>query len=408
MPMRLWRRQPRLARGDLQYVSPLRAAQVVEPAPGASWAIWLMLAAVLAALLWARWTPVDVVTQASARVLSEGREQVIASLEGGLLRELKVREGDEVQPGQVLAVLDPTRLAAQRGEGSSRRAALLGALARAQAESTGSALQFPREVAALAPVVQGETESFRARERILAEALEVSRRNLELLQRELAVAEGMSAKGLMSEVEVMRLRRQVNDLQQVAQERLGRFRQEASAEVVRLRNELSLLGEQQVAREDAVRRTTLTSPVRGVVKAVRNHTVGGVLAPGAPLMEIVPTSDQVLVELRVKPKDIGFVREGQRVLVKLTAYDYVLYGGLEGRVEVIGPDVMGDPDRGVPDGTWYRALVRGDPSTLRANGRPLPVRPGMQGTGEIRVGERSVMHYLLRPWLRAGEAFRER
>jgi adhesin transport system membrane fusion protein len=279
---------------------------------------------------------------------------------------------------------------------------------RAQAEANGTALQFPREVLPCRAVVQGETDSYKARERLLAEALEVNRRNLELLQRELAVADSMSAKGLMSEVEVMRLRRQANDLQQAAQERISRFRQDASAELVRLRNELALLDDQQVVRDDALRRTTLTSPVRGIVKAVRNNTVGGVLTPGAPLMDIVPISDTVLVELRIKPADIGFVKSGQRVVVKLSSYEYTIYGGLQGEVGVIGPDAMGDAERGTPDATWYRALVRADASQLASNGKALPVRPGMQGMGEIRTGERTVLSFLLRPMLRTQEAFRER
>ncbi len=401
-------RSPRLRRGELLYVSPLRAAQVVEPTPGAAWSIWLMLIVVLTALGWAALTRVDVVTQATARVVPEGREQLVASLEGGLLRELKVREGDEVQTGQVLAVLDPTRLAAQRSEGASRRTALRAALARATAEANAAPLQFPREVLSQPAVVQAETESFKARGRLLDEALDVNRRNLDLLQRELAMAESMSARGLMSEVEVMRLRRQANDLQQAAQERVSRFRQDASADLVRLRNELALIDDQQVVRDDALRRTTLTSPVRGIVKAVRNNTLGGVLAPGAPLMEIVPVSDTVLVELRIKPADIGFVKAGQRVMIKLSAYEYTIYGGLQGQVGVIGPDAMGDAERGTPDATWYRALVRADASQLASAGKPLPVRPGMQGLGEIRTGERSVLSFLLRPMLRTQEAFRER
>lgn len=402
------RTEPALRHGDLLYVSPLRAAQVVEPAPGAMWSVWLMLAVVATAVAWAALSKVDVVTKATARIVPEGREQLIASLEGGLLRELKVREGDLVAAGQELAVLDPTRLQAQRSEGQVRRTALRGAIARAQAEASGSPLQFPRDVAAVPAIVQGESESFRARARLLAEALDVNRRNLELLQKELAVAESMSAKGLMSEVEVMRVRRQVNDLQQQSAERVSRFRQEAAADLVRLRNELALIDEQQVARDDAVQRTVLKSPVRGIVKAIRNHTVGGVVGPGAPLMEIVPQGDSVLVELRIKPLDIGFVQVGQPAVVKLSAFDYTVYGGLQGKVHLISPDAHGDAERTTPDATWYRAFVRADASQLTANGQPLPVRPGMQGTADIRVGERTVMSFLLRPLLRTQEAFRER
>jgi adhesin transport system membrane fusion protein len=401
-------RTPTLRKGDLVYVSPLRAALVVEPAPTAMWSVYLMLAAVVAAAMWATFTPVDVVTKATARVLPDGREQLIASLEGGILRELKVKEGDTVDAGQELAVLDPTRVESQRSESQSRRIALRAAIARAQAEAGGTALNFPKDVLAARDVVQGETDSYRARQRVLAEAAAATRSNLELLQRELGVAESMSAKGLMSEVEVMRVRRQVNDLQQQSVERQSRHRQEASAELVRLRNELSLLDEQMVVRDDALRRTVLSSPVHGFVKTIRNNTVGGVISAGAPLMEIVPLGDGVMVELRIKPSDVGFVKAGQAVVIKLSSYEYTLYGGLHGEVGSIGADAMGDAERGTPDATWYRALVRADASQLKSGGKPLLVKPGMQGSAEIRTGERTVMSFLLRPILRSREAFRER
>jgi adhesin transport system membrane fusion protein len=397
-----------LRRGDLVYVSPLRSALVVEPAPSAMWSVYLMLAAIVVAFGWAALTRVDVVTKATARIVPDGREQLIASLEGGILRELKVREGDSVDAGQELAVLDPTRVESQRSESQSRRLALRGAIARASAEAAGSALSFPKDVQAARDVVLGETESYRARQRLLSEAAAASRSNLELLQRELNVAESMSAKGLMSEVEVMRVRRQVNDLQQQAGERVSRHRQDASAELVRLRNELALLDEQMVVRDDALRRTVLTSPVRGFVKTIRNNTLGGVITAGAPLMEIVPQGEAVMVELRIKPSDIGFVKPGQAVVIKLSAYEYTIYGGLQGEVGSIGPDALGDAEKGTPDATWYRALVRADASRLKSGDKPLPVKPGMQGSAEIRTGERTVMSFLLRPMLRTQEAFRER
>jgi adhesin transport system membrane fusion protein len=396
-----------LKQGDLPYVSPVVGAQVLEPTPSAMWAVYLMLTALFVAVAWSAIAQVDIVAKANARIVPEGREQVIASLEGGILREMLVREGQQVTEGQALAMLDPTRVEAQQAEGQAKRLSLRGTLARLEAEAGGKPPRFPADVPP--EVVRGETESYEARQRSLNEAVATSRRSIALLGRELAVAESMSAKGLMSEVEVMRVRRQVNDLQQQTQERINRFRQDASGELVRVRTELSLQEEQMVVRDDVLRRTTLVSPVRGVVKQIKANTLGGVVAPGASLMEILPVGPRVLVEARIKPADIGFIQVGQPVLVKLSAYEYTVYGALKGVVLSISPDAMGDPERAASaEGTWYRAMVRADPATLNPGGRPLAVLPGMTGTVEIRTGRRSVLGFMLRPMMKSQEAFRER
>ena len=446
---------------DLPFVSPVTGAQLLEPAPAAMWAVYLMLAALVVAVAWSALAQVDIVTKAKGRVVPDGREQVIASLEGGLLRQLLVREGEQVEAGQALATLDPTRAEAQQAEGQAKRLATMGTLARLQAESSGKALKFPPQLPA--PVVAGETESYEARRSALMEATDSVRRSIGLLGRELDVSQRMAAKGLMSEVEVMRLRRQINDLSAQIQERSNRFRQDASAELVRVRTELSLMEEQMVVRDDTMRRNTLTSPVRGIVKQIKANTVGGVVAPGAPVMEILPLGKHVLVEARVRPADIGFVKVGQPVLIKLSAYEYTIYGGLRGVVHSISPDALGDPERASsPDGTWYRALVRAEsnsllpqrkganearteraaaatapsseapaseapsaeatasdapaseaPSSADRRSTPsvrpaLPVLPGMNGTVEIRTGQRSVLAFMLLPMLKSQEAFRER
>ena len=414
--------QPR----DVPYVSAVSSAQVLEPAPAAMWAVYLMLVALAVALGWASVAQVDIVAKATGRVVADGREQLIASLEGGILRELRVREGQAVTQGQVLALLDPTRVEAQQAEGQARRLAMRGTLARLQAEAIGKAPSFPEDLPDT--VVDGERESFSARHRALNDAVDTNHRSIALLTRELGVAEGLSAKGLMSEVEVMRVRRQLNELNLQTQERINRFRQDASAELVRVRNELSLIEEQMVVRDDALRRSTLVSPVRGVVKQIRMNTLGGVVAAGAPIMDLLPLGDKVLVEARVRPSDIGFVKVGQAVEIKLSAYEYTVYGSLKGVVQSISPDALGDPDRAAaPEGTWYRALVRAESGTLpqgrrkaqakaadkaadpdATEDRPLQVLPGMTASVEIRTGQRSVLGFLLRPMLKAGEAFRER
>jgi adhesin transport system membrane fusion protein len=402
---------PRPLRGDdIAFLSPLQQAQQHEPAHAATWAVYLMLAALVVAVVWAALAQVDMVTRAESRVIPVGREQVIASLEGGILRELKVREGEAVSAGQALALLDPTRVEAQQNEGRLKRLALLATVARLQAEASGKPLVFPQELDEVPQVVQGEAASFEARRRALNEAVGSNQRNQALLEREVALAQSMSAKGLMSEVEVMRLRRQVNDLALVTQERVNRFRQDASAELVKTQTDLTMLGEQQVVRDDMLKRTTLTSPVRGLVKNIRMNTLGGVVSAGAPVMEIVPVDDQVLVELRIKPADIGWVRVGHPVEIKLSAYDFSVYGSLHGTVDTLSPDAMGEgtnPATGA-EASWYRALVRADATQLQAAGKPLTVLPGMVGTAEIRTGRRSVLSFILRPMMKATEAFTER
>jgi membrane fusion protein, adhesin transport system len=395
--------------GDEQFLSGVKEAHVLESSVTANWVIYLMLTVVCSAAAWASIAKVEQITKAEGRVVSDGREQIIASLEGGLLGSMFVREGMLVEQGQDLLRLDPTRVEAQQNEGQAKRLALMATTARLQAEANGKPLEFPPEVLADQAVVQAETESYEARRQALSEAVAVTRRSLGLLQRELRMAERLSASGLMSDVEVMRLQRQVNDTNLQIQERVNRFRQDASAELVRARTELAQIEEQMVVKEDVLSRTTLKSPVRGLVKNIRIGTLGGVVQAGAPIMEILPVGQRVLIEARIKPADIGFVKKGLPVTVKLSAYDYYVYGGLEGVIDYISPDALGEETKATgSDNTYYRALIRADVSTLRQGGKPLAVMPGMTGTVEVRTGERTVLQYVVLPLIKAQEAFRER
>jgi adhesin transport system membrane fusion protein len=172
---------------------------------------------------------------------------------------------------------------------------------------------------------------------------------------------------------------------------------------------MAMIDEQIAGRADVLRRTVLTSPVHGLVKNIRASTVGGVIQPGAAIMEIVPIGQRVLIEARIKPSDIGFIRVGQTAEVRLSAYDYATYGALKAKIDYISPDALGDPERSTAgnETTYYRALLYADRNELRAKGEPLPVLPGMNGSVEVRTGERSVLGYLLRPMLKSKEAFTE-
>ena len=400
----------RARRGDAAFMSGVRAAQVVEAAPQVTWVLYLIAAALASALSWASLARVDEVTKADARVVPEGREQVIASLEGGILRDLFVKEGEQVEAGQDLAELDPTRFKAQQAEGETKRIALKASIARLTAESTGRPLVFPPEVQATSEVAQSERDSYTARKRANDDAAGSNQRGMDMLRRELAMSEAMAAKGLLSEVEVLHLRRQINEMSLQTEDRQNRFRQDASTELSKLRTDLAALEEQQAGRQDVLERTRIKSPVRGIVKNIRSNTVGGVVGGGAPIMEIVPIGKQTLIEAHVKPGEIGFLQVGQSAKVKLSAYDFALYGSIDGKIESIGPDALGDPDRAVgsTDPTYYRVMLRVDTNTLHEKGKTLPLLPGMTGTVEVRIGERSVLNFLLRPMLKSKEAFRER
>lgn len=389
------------------FVSALHAAHIDEPLPRATWALYLLCAVVAVAIAWSALAKVDEITRSDGRIVPDGREQVIASLDAGILRELKVREGQEVQAGQDLVDLDPTRVEAQQAEGQAKLLALKAAAARLSAEVNGrTSIQWPRDVDAKGRYALLEAESFEARRHVLDEAVGSINRSLALISKELKLAQDMSRSGLMSDVEVMRLNRQVNEIQQQRAERISRYRQEASQELVRVQSEMAQLDEQMVVRQDALTRTVLKSPVHGVVKSIKAGTIGGVVASGAPILEISPIGPKVLVEARIKPRDIGFIRLGQTAEVKLAGYDFNTYGGLEGKVTYMSPDAVTEGDKSGEG--HYRVIVTAERNNLKYKGEKLPVIPGMTSQVEIKTGERSVLSYLLRPMMKSQEALRER
>ncbi len=393
--------------GD-RFLSAIAAAQVDEKLPKSTWVLYLMLAFVACFVAWAAWAEVDEITRADGRIVPDGKEQVIASLEPGLLGELMVKEGQTVKQGQALLRLDPTRMAAAQNEGELKSASLSATAARLRAEANGTPLKFPDSIRSAKALMAAETEAFESRRRLLDESVAGINRSVALVQRELEMARRMAAQGLMSDVEVMRLTRQTSELAQQRAERINRFRQEAASELVKVQNDLALLQEQRVVRDDQMQRTVLTSPVDGVVKSIKINTLGGVVASGAAIMEIAPMGGRLLIEARVKPRDVGFVAVGQKAEVKLAGYDYNVFGGLHGRVEFISPDALGDADKGA-EATYYRTLVVSEKSTLKPRlGQALPLIPGMAASVEIKTGQRSVLSYLLRPMLKSREALRER
>jgi adhesin transport system membrane fusion protein len=395
---------------DLRFLQGGLETEVFERTPKANAALWLMLGVCVSFIVWAAWAHVDEVTKAEGHVVADGREQTLGSLEGGILDQLLVREGAVVEKDQPLVQIDPLRFASQQNEGDARRMALKAAIARLEAETDGHALVFPKELqSAPANVTAVERASYLARRRALDEAVAGTRHSLKMLESELAMSERLASQGLMSEVEVMRLKRQQIELNGQIDDRVNRFRQDAVADLSRLRTELAQQDQQAMVRKDALQRTLLRSPVRGIVKSIRYSTVGGVIPAGQPVVDILPLGPRILVEARIKASQIGFVKTGQAATVKLATYDYNVYGALQGKIDFLSPDAISEEGKApTADGPSFRAIVAVDGDSLHAGGKPLPVLPGMTATVEIRTGDRTVLDYLMRPMLKSREALRER
>jgi adhesin transport system membrane fusion protein len=287
---------------------------------------------------------------------------------------------------------------------------LKAARARAQAEAFGVPLNFPRDIASSKNQVLLETQTYNARKKALDESIKALRQSVELISNEIQISEKLAKQGLFSEVELSRLRRQENDLNQQIAERINKFRADANAELVRIDTELAQLAPNLTARLDTFKRTTLTAPVNGVVKNIRITTVGAAVPPSAPVLDIVPNDAKLLLEARLNPKDVSYVKPDLPVAIKFSAYDTSIYGEIEGKVLMVSPDTFRDearPAEGQEAG-YYRVMIEAEMDPKNPKHAKMQIIPGMTATTHIKTGDKTIMEYLLKPLTKAKEAFRER
>ncbi|MGK6319258.1 HlyD family type I secretion periplasmic adaptor subunit [Sphingomonas sp. DT-204] len=369
--------------------------------------VWLLAALFAAALTWAWLAKLDEVATGSGRVVPTSREQVLQSLEGGILAKLMVRQDDIVRPGQIIAQLDPTQAGSTVEESAAKYRAALAAEARLRAEVNGTPLVFPAELDAYPELKAAETRLHEARRRSLNDSIVLIDESLRLINREVAIGESLIQVGAASNVEVLRLQRQRADLQLKKSDIRSQYLVQARQDLAKVSEEVEALAPVVRGRSDTLERLTLRSPVRGVVKNIEVSTIGGVVPPNGKLMEIVPLDDKLLIEARIAPRDIAFIHPGQRASVKITAYDYSIYGGLDGEVTSISPDTIRDEVN--PEIYYYRVFVRTNSDALTNKaGKRFPIVPGMIATVDIHTGQKTVLQYLLKPLNRAREALRER
>ncbi|MPS97234.1 MAG: HlyD family type I secretion periplasmic adaptor subunit [Pseudomonas sp.] len=411
--------------------------------------IWGVITFFIFLIVWASFAPIDEVTRGEGKAIPSSRVQKIQNLEGGIVAEIFAKEGEIVEVGEPLLRLDETRFASNKDETEADRVAMALRVERLSAEVEGTPLNIDQKLRDAAPSQAASEESlYQSRRQQLSDEVgglqqqlvqrqqelrefqskhDQYARSLQLLRQEISMSEPLVAKGAISQVEILRLRRSevetrgevdatalaipraeaaVKEIQSKIEETRGKFRSDALTQLNEARTELNKATATTKALDDRVNRTVVTSPVRGIVKQLLVNTIGGVIQPGSDIMEVVPLDDSLVIEAKILPKDIAFLHPGQEAMVKFTAYDFTIYGGLEAKLEQIGADTILDEDKKT---TYYPIRLRTERSHLGSDDNPLLIIPGMVATVDIKTGKKTIMSYLLKPIIKAQtEALRER
>ena len=430
------------------YASPLDELLIRRPMPSLRFAAWPIMILITTLLTWANFAKLDEVSVAMGKVVPLGKTKVIQHLEGGIVQEIFVHEGDTVQEGDKLLLLDLASGGTNREELQVRLDSELATRARLEAEAEGRKLRFPRALEQRQPaLVEAQRQAYEARQRertastnVLKEQIKqreldvkelqakkkATERNHALARERLKMSASLLAEGLTARIEHLKLEAEVEQLDgemkglipaiprseaavEEAKKRVAEaeesFRRAARDELSKTEQNIARIQELISEAEKQGNRSEIKSPINGIVQKMVVSTVGGVVKPGEPIMEIVPTGDKLVVEARLNPTERGFIVEGQPAMVKISTYDFVRYGGLEGTVIHVAPDASKD-ENGAP---YFRVVVQTDKTYLGSRAGQLPITPGMEATVDIHTGRKSVMDYLVKPVLKLkDEAFRER
>ena len=359
--------------------------------------IWGSALAVAGFLLWAQWAELDQITRANGQVIASARNQVIQVPEGGVLDDLPVREGAPVKRGQLLARFDKTKAEAGYLESAAKAAALKGSAARLHAEVFGGEPKFPPELAQYPEFRANQLALFNRRQAAVREEVAALEQSLALVKAEFDMNMPLLNTGDVSRAEILKLQRQIADIQGQITNRRNKYLQDSQTELGKAQEDLAGVLQIVAQRKEQLGFTEVRSPMDGIVRNVRLTTLGGVARPGEEIMQIVPVDDDLIVEAKVKPADIAFVKPGLPATVKLDAYDYTIYGVLEGVVSYISADTLNEDVRGT-DQPYYRVQIKTSGKDLvgRNNERIL-IQPGMTAMVEIKTGRKTVLRYLTKP-----------
>ena len=383
-------------------------AQIETKMKGPSLTIWLSAISVWAFILWASFAWVDEIVRADGEFVSSSRPQIIQNLEGGILSALLVKEGEEVMQGDVLARLHGTMFQSSVDDIEDQITALEIRRLRLEAELAGASdFDVPAIFAESNPaILASERSLLRARQQDFVSRRDGAKRILEQAATELKLMENLYSNKVVALIEVTQARKTYADAKLKHDEFVTQTELARAEEFSETLKELATLKQNLKASTDQLQRTVLVSPVRGVVNKLSITTIGGVVRPGEEILQIIPIEEELLVEAKVAPENIANIRPGQEATIKLSAYDYTIYGTIKGRVDVISADTF--KDERDPDGeSHYKVTVRVDPMSLSDRQSMIDLRPGMQAQVELMTGEKTVLQYLLKPLYKTREALRE-
>ncbi|MEL7117154.1 MAG: HlyD family type I secretion periplasmic adaptor subunit [Pseudomonadota bacterium] len=381
----------------------------LDQAAGSSRIIKLVGIAFVVFIGWAALAWVDEIVRAEGEVVSSSRAQIVQNLEGGILAELHVRQGDRVAAGEVLAKLQDTKYRTSVDDLQDQIDALVIKRHRLEAELDGAFdFDVPAELARRSPrILASEKALLAARQNDFVSRRDGARKIMEQLQEELATMQRLYDQEIVALIEVNRAKKAAGDAEIKYSEIGTQSELELAEEYSETLQELTSRRQELRLAEDQLNRTVITSPMDGIVNALQITTIGGVVRPGEEIMEIIPQGEELYVEARVRPEDIASVQRGQDATVKLSAYDYTIYGTLQGKVTVVSADTFEDERAQRPE-PYYRVSVEVDTSGFTDRQRDIEIRPGMRATVELQTGSKTILTYLLKPLYKSQEAFRER
>ncbi len=383
-------------------------AQLADEMRGPSRMIWITAGAVLVFILWAALAWVDEIVRGSGEMISTSRPQIIQNLEGGILAELAVGEGDVVEAGDVLARLQSTQFQSQADDLQDQITALSVRQLRLEAELAGQFdFAVPADLAARMPgLIASEKALLNARQTDFVSRREGAYRVLDQAAKEKELLEDLLEREIVALIEVTRARKAWADARIKLDEIITQTELERAQAYSDTLKELNTLRQTHKAAQDQLDRTVLVSPMRGIVNNLSVTTIGGVVRPGEEILQIIPLDEELFVEGRIAPEDIAGVRPGQEATIKLSAYDYTIYGALKGTVTLVSADTFKD-ERKEDGDPHYKVTVAVDHAGLTDRQRSVAIRPGMQAEVELHTGSKTVLQYLLKPLYKSREAFRE-